>query len=182
MNRLHTLVGLFFIGWVGTAAMQTQSSREHDLKAVLLFNLTRFVEWPPAAFADPEAPFVIGILGHDPYGKVLDEVVRMESYGRHKIQVVRYRDVESAKECQILFIAADEDSSLTRILSRLRGRALLTVGDSAGFSLRGGMVALNQNADGKIRLRINLDAVRSSGLIVSGKLLRVAEIIKVETN
>src|SRR6185312_3570648 len=166
------------IGWMGAGSVaQAQSSREYDLKAVLLFNLIRFVEWPNASFADPESPFVIGILGRDPFGKVLDDVVGPESYGKHKILVVRLRDSEAAKACQLLFIGADEGKNIPRILSRLQGRALLTVGDFEGFTSRGGMVALNQGVDGKIRLRINLDAVRSTGLTVSGKLLRVAEIV-----
>ena len=44
------------------------------------------------------------------------------------------------------------------------------------------MVGLNQNAADKICLRINLEAVRRSGLAVSGKLLRVAEIINPRVN
>lgn len=174
----RTCLGLFLIGWMGAGSVaQAQTSREYDLKAVLLFNLTRFVEWPNASFADPESPFVIGILGRDPFGKVLDDVVGPESYGKHKILVVRLRDSEAAKACQLLFIGADEGKNIPRILSRLQGRALLTVGDFEEFTSRGGMVALNQGVDGKIRLRINLDAVRSTGLTVSGKLLRVAEIV-----
>lgn len=171
-------IGLLVLGWVATAAsMPAQTSREYDLKAVLLFNLTRFVEWPPESFAGADTPLVIGILGQDPYGKILDDVVRTESYGHHKIEVVRFRDLESVKDCQILYIGADESRNLSRILARLDGQPLLTVGDFEAFSQRGGMVGLNQNAEGKIRLRINLEAVRSSHLTVSGKLLRVAEVV-----
>lgn len=170
--------GLLVIGWMAMpAAMHAQVSREYDLKAVLLFNLTRFVEWPAESFADPDTPLIIGILGQDPYGKILDDVVRTESYGRHKIQVVRFRNIESVKDCQILYISADESRNLSRILARLAGRPLLTVGDFDAFSLRGGMVGFSQNAEGKIRLRINLEAVRASHLAVSGKLLRVAEVV-----
>ena len=157
---------------------QAPSSREYDLKAVLLFNLTRFVEWPASDFANPNVPFTIGILGRDPFGKILDDVVGPESYGKHKIQVVRYRDPETAaKSCQLLYIGADESKDLPRILPRLHGFTVLTVGDFDEFAARGGMVALNQGADGKVRVRINLEAVRSTGLTVSGKLLRVAEIV-----
>ena len=110
----------------------------------------------------------------------LDDVVAAESYGEHKIQVVRFRDVVSAKRCQIVFVSADEKLNLARILSGLRRPALLTVGDFEGFAKGGGMINLRQAPDGKVRLRINLDAVRASELIVSGKLLRVAEVVNAE--
>lgn len=162
-------------GWVAPA--RADVSREYDLKAVLLFNLTRFVEWPAAAFPDPDAPMIIGILGQDPYGETLDEVVRTESYGRHKIQVVRYRTIEAVRNCQILYVGSSEQPNLPRILRGLAGRPILSVGEFDGFATAGGMVRLFQNAEGKIRIRINLGAVRAAGLTVSGKLLRVAEII-----
>lgn len=171
-------VAWLLAGWVGLApAARAENSREYDLKAVLLFNLTRFVDWPPVAFADPEAPLVIGILGQDPYGKILDDVVRTESYGRHKIQVVRYRTVESARDCQILFVSSSEQPNLPRILRELAGRPILTIGEFEGFAAGGGMIRLYQTAEGKIRLRVNLGSVRAGGLTVSAKLLRLAETI-----
>lgn len=176
-------VTLLVAGWLGTAIVgRAQVSREYDLKAVLLFNLTRFVEWPPTAFGDSGTPLVIGILGQDPFGKILDDVVRTESYGRHKITVARFRDIKSIHDCQILYVCAYERPDLPRILARVGGRPLLTVGDFEDFSSRGGMVGLNQNAAGRIRLRINLGAVRASGLAISGKLLSVAEIINPKVN
>jgi hypothetical protein len=175
---------LFFLAAVMLAipmgpvpAVRAEVSREYDLKAVLLFNLTRFVEWPAAAFDRPDAPLVIGILGQDPYGRTLDDVVRTESYGRHKIQVMRYRTIEAARNCQLLFVCLDEEANLPRILRGMAGRPALTVGEFDGFATGGGMVRLYQNTEGKIRLRINLGAVRASGLTVSGKLLRVAETV-----
>ncbi len=42
---------------------------EYQVKAVFLFNFGQFVEWPKDAFDTPQAPFVIGILGDDPFGQ-----------------------------------------------------------------------------------------------------------------
>lgn len=159
------------------SAARAEAAREYDLKAVLLFNLTRFVEWPATAFASPDAPLVIGILGQDPYGKNLDEVVRTESYGGHKIQVVRFRTIEAVRDCHILFVSANEQPNFPRILRELAGRPILTVGDFEGFAKAGGMVRLYQNSEGKIRLRFNPGAARDCGLTVSGKLLSLAETV-----
>src|SRR5437016_7369433 len=58
---------------------------EYDVKATCLYHLTQFVEWPPEAFPETQSPLVIGVLGQDPFGKVLDEVFRNEIVKNRKL-------------------------------------------------------------------------------------------------
>ena len=157
---------------------QGQVSREYDLKAVLLFNLARFVEWPPEAFATNETPIVIAVLGRDPFGKVLDNVVRSESIDGRQVVVQRYSDLAKLDRCHILFISQSESAKMPNIISRLKGKPILTVSDMEGFALRdGGMVRFFRGDDKKVRIRIHLGNLKESGLNASAKLLRVAEVI-----
>jgi hypothetical protein len=154
-----------------------QAPKEYDLKAVLLYNFTQFVEWPPSTMPAADSPFIIGVLGTDPFGRALEETVRHESVGTHRIVVERFSRVENARGCHILFISASERENLGPILSALDGRPVLTVGDLDDFAARGGMVHMYRNAENKIRLRINLAAVKNNQLQMSAKLLRVAEVL-----
>jgi hypothetical protein len=52
-------------------AFATADTSEYELKAVMLFNLARFVEWPAKAFADSNTPIVIGFVGRNPFSDVL---------------------------------------------------------------------------------------------------------------
>jgi hypothetical protein len=149
--------------------------RGYDLKAALLLNLSRFVEWPATAFARPEAPFVIGILGDDPFGPSLDELVRPEKCGERVIRIERYRNVDAAQNCQILFVSSSEEAEFPRIFRVLRARPVVTVGDALDFDTRGGMIRFVDGAGGRVQLRINHDAVQAAGLTMSAKLLRLAE-------
>ena len=149
---------------------------EYQLKAVFLFNFTRFVEWPAAALPRAGAPFVIGVLGKDPFGANLDEVLRGESVDGRPLAAARYPDAAGIGDCQILFIPAAEASHLEAILGALKGRSTLTVTDAEGPAVRGVMIALVKR-DNRIRLRIDLEAVRAGNLTVSSKLLRPAEIV-----
>src|SRR3981189_3227401 len=65
---------------------------ENQVQAVFLFNFSRFVEWPAQAFAAPNDPFVIGIVGSDPLGARLDEAVRNEQINGHPLTVRRFRN------------------------------------------------------------------------------------------
>lgn len=173
---------VFFAVLAGCALAPTRApaqvvSREYDLKAVLLFNLTQFVEWPSSAFAQPDSPVVIGVLGRDPFGTVLDDIVRNEKAGERAIVVQRFRNVQAARDCHVLFVSPSEEAEMPRILRVLRGRPVLTVGDFEDFAARGGMIRFLTNPQGKIHLRINLGSVKHADLIVSAKLLRVAEVV-----
>ena len=152
-------------------------SRENELKAVLLYNLTQFVEWPGAAFATNNSPLVIGILGEDTLGRLLDDAVRNEKYNNRSIVVRRCQTVGEAMFCQILFVSPSENARLPEILPQLKGHAILTVAESDGFIRAGGMVRFVKSPQNKIRLQINAEAAKSAELSVSGKLLRVADVV-----
>lgn len=155
---------------------QTPAAMEYQIKAVFLFNFAQFIDWPPNAFTDAQSPLVIGVLGEDPFGNFLDELVRGEKVNNRPLEIQRYRKVEQIKACHILFVSHSEGPNLDEIFSGLRGRSILTVGDIEGFALHGGMIRF-VNEKNKIRLRINLDASKAAGLTMSSKLLRPAQII-----
>jgi hypothetical protein len=166
---------LLVSGGLGLPA-EAAPPREYQLKAVFLFNFAQFVEWPPQAFPDAQAPLVIGVLGRDPFGAYLDETVRAETVNERPLVVQRYGRVEDIHTCHVLFISASETDRLEQILASLSGRSILTVADTEGFGRRGVMIRL-MTVENKIRLRINLEAAQAANLRLSSKLLRPAEIV-----
>jgi len=173
-RRLWRRFALLLIasGLLGAAAPVS----EYQLKAVFLFNFAQFVEWPPAALPRENAPFVIGVLGKDPFGADLVYRLRPETKNRHPLAVVRYHNVGEIHDCQILFIAASELPQLEGIVAALKGHSILTVTDAEGPAVRGVMIGLVRQ-DNRIRLRIDLQATKASNLTISSKLLRPAEIV-----
>src|ERR1700758_4217756 len=77
---------------IGTICLLAEPpTPEYQVKAVFLFNLAQFVDWPSKAFADPAAPLIIGVLGEDPFGSYLDETLRGETVRNHPLVLQRYR-------------------------------------------------------------------------------------------
>lgn len=146
------------------------------MKAVFLFNFAQFVEWPPAAFSEESAPLAICILGDDPFGSYLDDVVRGEQVNSRRLTVQRFRAAEDVKGCQVLFVSRSESRNLEKTLASLKEVDALTVSDAHGFAQRGGMIQL-ETENGKIHLKINVNAAKASSLTISSKLLRSAEIV-----
>jgi len=146
---------------------------EYQVKAVFLFNFAQFVSWPSSQPAD--SPFVIGVVGDDPFGSYLDETVRGEKVENRSLTTQRFRRGRDPRNCDILFISQSEHARAAQIVSNLKGRSVLTVSDIDGFADLGGMIELSTE-NNKIHMRINLDAVKAANLKVSSKLLRVAEV------
>jgi len=159
--------------------VQGESPRtsEYRLKAGFLFNFVQFVDWPPSATQDSQPSLLIGILGDDPFGTFLDEIVRGERLGARSIQVRRYRRIADIEECNILFISRSENERVAEILSAVKNRPVLTVSDGDGFASQGGIIQFFTDKN-RIRIRINLDAAEAANLTISSKLLRVAEVVR----
>jgi YfiR/HmsC-like len=163
---------------LGTGPLYPQDVRasEYQVKAVFLFNFAQFVDWPADAFANADTPLVIGILGEDPFGSVLDRTVSNERLGKRQFQVRRYRSVDDIKHCQILFISRSVGTRTDTIVMSLGNRPILTVSDAEGFAQRGGMIRFVTQRN-RIGLQLNLEAAQAAHLTISSKLLRVAEVV-----
>jgi hypothetical protein len=150
---------------------------EYDLKAVFLFNFTRYVEWPARAFAAADAPVTICVLGADPFGQNLDAILEGERIGRRSVVARRVRDAGEVARCQILFIPRSESDQLRPILAELAGKSILTVGENERSERPSTMVRF-VIAGNRVRLQVDDAAARAAGLTISSKLLRQAEIVR----
>jgi len=153
------------------------TSREYNIKAAFLYNFTQFIEWPANAFTNADAPFVIGILGEDPFGSYIDETVANEKLKGHPVIVQRYSRLRDIRNCNMLFISNSMTSRLQEILAVLDNKSVLTVSDIPNFARNGGMICF-VTKENKIKLQINPSAAKDADLNISSKLLRVADIVE----
>ncbi len=102
---------------------------EYQVEAVFLLHFTQFVEWPAEAFGGPHEPFVIGVLGRDPFGRALDDAVRGETVGGRPVVIRRYAGAADVQPSQILFIDRSAAREARPALQALAHPATLTVSD-----------------------------------------------------
>ena len=155
---------------------QTMAFRPSDVKAVFLLNFVKFVEWPSAVFPDGEAPVIIGVLGDDAFGSVVEKTVAGETVKNRPVVVKRSRRLADLRQCHVLFISASENLRLPAILASLKGTGILTVGEHAEFTRLGGIIGLAIH-DNKMCFEINAHAAGQESLKISANLLRVARAV-----
>ena len=149
-------------------------AEDYQVKAVFLFNFTQFIDWPSTAFKSADEPFVIGIMGDDPFGNYLDETVEGEYIGKHPIVIKRCGDVRSALTCHMLYINSSDREWMRTVLNSVSEKNILTVSDDPYFNKLGGIIRF-YTEDNKIRLQINLPRSKEAQLSISSKLLSVAK-------
>jgi hypothetical protein len=156
---------------------RAQAFNEYKVKVAFLYTLAKFVEWPPDAFAGPSGALTICILGDDPFGSFLDEVVKAKRIAEHPLVVLRMANLPIARECRILFIAASERRRMPSVLAAAATSGLLTVGDTAEFAAQGGVIALWLDGE-RICLLVNLTSADKAQLHISSRVLSLATIVK----
>ena len=177
LSLVRFIITILLLITVFPAEAMKQPAQEYQLKAVFLFNFTQFVDWPPCSFDTNQSSVVIGVLGDNPFGSYLDEIVSGESIKGHPVVVRYYKNVEDVQGCHILFVALTEITNRKKAIETLKGKDILTVSDAVHFAAEGGMITFFI-ANNKIKFQINLESARASKMVFSSKLLRLAEIYK----
>ena len=172
-NKACCVLSLALLLAAGLACAQETPPGEYRVKAAFLWNFAKFIQWPTNAFTKDAAPFVIGVLGENPFGEDLERTVRGKQINTHPIEVKAFRAVPEAKQCHMLFVSNSETNRLTDLFKSLRGSPILTVGETEQFADAGGMINFVFEGN-KIRFQINDDAARAADLKISSKLLSLA--------
>ncbi len=158
-----------------TVVVQAEESLEYKIKAAYLYNFTKFITWPPIQ----NESFNICLIGNDPFSGLLDNLETKTAQDK-PIRIFRYDTIKQANHCQILYFDTPNSNLNVAVANALLVGNLsekLTVGSQPFFAESGGMIgfALEQE---KVKLHINLKALKQSGLSISAKLIEVSTIVE----
>jgi len=162
-----------------TARAGGQGIEEYQVKAAFLYNFAKFVEWPAPAFKTAQDPIFVCVLGQNPFGKALEEVIRAKSIEGRPVVFRQVTGAEEADACQILFVSSTEGKHFRSLYANLKPAGILTVGETQGFAANGGVINFKLDG-GHVRFEINVDAAERAQLHISSKLLSLAQIVKTE--
>jgi len=155
---------------------QNSSYNLNQHKALYLFNFAKYTEWPPGAFANSNAPFVLGILGKDPFQSDLD-IIKEKSIKGRKLVIKYCNSVQEVSGCHLVFICSSETNHLSQI-TRALGPGILTIAEADGFLEKNGMINLisEQKTPGTqvVNFEINQEAAKKANLKLDTQLLKLA--------
>ena len=169
----RVLSALVILLVAGSAFPEDSKFLEYRLKANFLVHAPSVVSWPESAFATVEEPFRLCVVGRFSFGTSLSELARgITSHNRHiEIRLVQ-KDAEF-RGCHILFVSRSEEKRYLKVFERIRGSAVLTVGETPEFIGAGGALAVYVDQD-LLRFEVNLAAAEEAHLKISSALLAMA--------
>ena len=170
------LLGLlaFFLALLAgsSPADEIHTGDAHAVMAGYLRALPAYVAWPTNTFTSHQDPWQVGILGADPFGNRLEEVLHDRQAAGRGFQIQRAATLKDLHACEIIFVAIKDEDELKKVLAELNSRPVLTVGESRHFVDCGGIIQLQ--VQGTIRMSINLDSARGAHLKIPTKMLELA--------
>ena len=155
----------------------TSDSSEYLIKAGFTYNFAKLMDWPANAFPQPNSPIVIGILGMDPFGGTLDQVLQGKQANGRDFVVKHLKWGQEFKDCDILFISSSEVTHVDEVLRAVHGMPILTIGEMPGFAQHGGIINFIVE-DNRVRFEVNVDAAKQANINISSRLLSLAKIVQ----
>jgi hypothetical protein len=153
---------------------------EQELKAALVFNFARYIEWPDRVFASRESPMVLCVIGHDRFGTSFTALEGRKLQGR-SVKVRSGIAIEDSHACQVVFIAEASERQLQQILHSLAGQPVLTVSDIEGFIDSGGAIGIVPGEQ-RLQFEVNRDTLDRAQLKASAQLLKLARAVLGKAN
>lgn len=166
---------LFLLAAPIAQAAESLELTEQKIKAGLVYNFLKYVEWPDSAFTQSSGMQVC-LLGGDPFGGNLNPM-QGRSVNHRAIAVRRIDDAESARECHLLVIDVAHEKKWPSIKAALNGASLLTVSDFEGFAGQGGMIEF-KSRESRVEVEMNRQAVAQAGLKVEDRLLSLVTLTR----
>jgi hypothetical protein len=176
MRILFILVVTWFLAIgpnEGADVGQTDRDVEYKLKAACLYNFARFVEWPSKAFGAESDPLVIAVVGPNPFGSLLDEIVKGRTINNRPVAVRYVSSPRQLNGAHVAFVARDAKTRDAQAISDLTSQHVLTVGEDSGFLKDGGSIQFVV-VEKKIRFAIAEEAAGKAGLKIGAQLMSLA--------
>jgi hypothetical protein len=171
--RSRTVVALWLCVMAASeVAAQTRAPAQNEVEAAYLYQFGRYVDWTFTRLPNADA-FNICVLGADPFGSALDDIVKGKVIAEQQVAIKRILGAGESHNCRIVFVSPSEEGRVPAILKALEGTGIVTVGRGQQFTRRGGMIAFTTE-DKKVRFIVNLAAADAANVRLSSQLIRVA--------
>jgi hypothetical protein len=153
------------------------ASLEYPVKAAFLLNFLKFVDWPSnTPQGDSSKPFVVGVLGEDPFGTILDDTFKGKVVNGRAVEIRRCDEVGAAA-CHLVFVSISDRERIKELLPALHEKGVLTVGETSDFQRAGGVIRFVISNE-RVNFEIDLSQTSNAKFKISSKLLQLAQKVR----
>jgi hypothetical protein len=162
-----TIVALVTIGTVCA-----QDRPIHEVYSMMVYNFTRYVQWPSESGS---GDFVIGVIGNKDVYKTLETWYSGKPRGEKTYVIKYFSSASEITDCHVIYIDKSKSNDFPTVNERVKGRGTL-VTDKSGLGEQGSSINF-KTVNNKLKFELNQKAVESSNLKVASTLTAMAILI-----
>ncbi len=174
-QKVLSIILSILLFFCSTASVWSGPIEKQAVLAALTLNVARFTHWPEFAFSDAPDTLNLCVFGDNVVQQSFNDIEN-KIINNKTIHIINISRLRNLNRCQLLYLSNLNRNKLIPLLVELKGKAILTVGENMRFLQAGGMVGL-EKIKGKIQLTINLPRVKNSKLVISSRILKLANIV-----
>jgi hypothetical protein len=144
-----------------------------EVKAALLYNFARYVQWPDDYLSDSDS-LVFGVYGGTGEEAILQRMLSGKSIAGKEIVVRAFQNPDELVPTHVLLIATRDLQEVRKVLDSVGSESTVTVGDMENFLKEGGVINFTR-AQESVRFEINMGAAQRARLKISSALTRLAD-------
>lgn len=166
----------FFVLASCSGAAYAQSFSEAEIKAAYIFKLAKFITWNGAHKSHIKFCYVESARSSEDIsvGNSFKRLVSTKN-AQDQWSVTHIRGLDGIKNCDVLFIAETEASSLSNILSLIGNADILTISDIRRFISKDGMLGFTLDNEDRVKMEANLGAIRKTNVMLSAVVLELMQ-------
>ena len=160
---------------ISLPASQTfaQDRPMHEVYSMMVFNFTKYVQWPDH---DATGEFVIGVIGNTEVYNTLNGWYAGKTRGSKTYVIKKFASAADVTDCHVLFIDKGKSGEFEAVSTKIRGKGTLVITDKNGLGEKGSSINF-KTVDNKLKFELNQKAIEASNLKVSGALSSMAILI-----
>ncbi|MFQ3576022.1 MAG: YfiR family protein [Cytophagales bacterium] len=173
-KNIVILFGLNFVFAEGSyAQIPDANAANSKIKAIFLYNFTKYIEWPPHY---KKGDFVIGVLGNSPIVPELEKMAERTKLGTQTFSIKRYNNINEISDCHILYVANSNNELIELAAQKLHKKSPLIISECGGCTKKGSAINF-VSVDNKQRFELNKGNAGKNGLLVSSNLATLAILV-----
>jgi len=168
-KKIKILVAALLIS--GSAFSQDRPM--HEVHSMMVFNFTKYVQWPDHATT---GEFIIGVVGSTDIYNTLNGWYGGKPRGSKTYIIKKFNSAAEVTDCHVLYIDKSKSGEFDNVNDKLKGKGTLIITDKSGLGEKGSSINFKL-VDNKLKFELNQKAIEASNLKVSGALSSMAILI-----
>ena len=170
---MKKITALFFAAMLVWSNGHSQARPMHEIYSMMVFNFTRYVQWPDQSSG---GEFVSGVIGNNDVYNTLTTWYAGKPKGSKTFVIKKFNSSAEIGNCHVVFIDKSKSGEFDEVNAKVQGKGTLVITDKNGLGEKGSAINF-KTVDNKLKFELNQKAIETAKLKVSGALSSMAILI-----